>query len=31
VRTLARSVAEAYYASREALDFPMLKSAEVAS
>jgi glycyl-tRNA synthetase alpha chain len=27
VRTLARGVAEAYYASREALGFPMLKSA----
>ena len=25
VRTLARGVAEAYYASREALGFPMLK------
>jgi glycyl-tRNA synthetase alpha chain len=24
VRTMARSVAEAYYASREALGFPML-------
>ena len=30
VRTLARGVAEAYYASREALGFPMLTSAEVA-
>ena len=29
VRTLARGVAEAYYASREALGFPMLR-AEVA-
>ena len=27
VRTLARAVAQAYYASREALGFPMLKSA----
>jgi glycyl-tRNA synthetase alpha chain len=26
VRTLARAVAQAYYASREALGFPMLKS-----
>jgi glycyl-tRNA synthetase alpha chain len=31
VRTLARGVAEAYYASREALGFPMLTSAEVVS
>jgi glycyl-tRNA synthetase alpha chain len=31
VRTLARGVAEAYYASREALGFPMLQSAGVAS
>ena len=30
VRTLARAVAEAYYASREALGFPMLKKADVA-
>jgi glycyl-tRNA synthetase alpha chain len=28
VRTLARAVAEAYFASREALGFPMLKQAE---
>ena len=27
VRTLARGVAEAYYASREALGFPMLRQA----
>ena len=26
VRTLARAVAEAYYASREALGFPMIES-----
>ena len=26
VRTMARSIAEAYYASREALGFPMLES-----
>jgi len=26
VRTLARAIAQAYYASREALGFPMLKS-----
>jgi hypothetical protein len=26
VRTLARAVAEAYFASREALGFPMLKA-----
>ena len=33
VRTLARSIAQAYYASREALGFPMLResAAEVAS
>jgi glycyl-tRNA synthetase alpha chain len=31
VRTMARSVAEAYYASREALGFPMLGSAAEAS
>ena len=30
VRTLARAVAQAYYESREALGFPMLKSAAVA-
>jgi glycyl-tRNA synthetase alpha chain len=29
VRTLARAVAQAYYASREALGFPLLKSASV--
>ena len=28
VRTLARSIAEAYYAAREALGFPMLPAAE---
>jgi hypothetical protein len=27
VRTLARGVAQAYYASREALGFPMLRDA----
>ena len=27
VRTMARAIAEAYYASREALSFPMLASA----
>jgi glycyl-tRNA synthetase alpha chain len=31
VRTLARGVAQAYYASREALGFPMLKPAAVAA
>jgi glycyl-tRNA synthetase alpha chain len=29
VRTLARAVAEAYYASRETLGFPMLKKENV--
>ena len=28
VRTMARSIAEAYYASREALGFPMVESVE---
>jgi hypothetical protein len=31
VRTLARGVAEAYYASREALGFPMLGAREPAA
>ncbi|HEX9772490.1 MAG TPA: glycine--tRNA ligase subunit alpha [Steroidobacteraceae bacterium] len=31
VRTLARSVADAYYASREALGFPMVRAAEKGS
>ena len=31
VRTLARAVAQAYYASREALGFPLLKSARARS
>jgi glycyl-tRNA synthetase alpha chain len=26
VRTMARGIAEAYYASREALEFPMVRS-----
>jgi glycyl-tRNA synthetase alpha chain len=30
VRTLARAVAQAYYASREALGFPMLRDADAA-
>jgi glycyl-tRNA synthetase alpha chain len=30
VRTLARAVAQAYYASREALGFPLLKSTDTA-
>ena len=30
VRTLSRQVAEAYYASREALGFPMLKAGDTA-
>jgi hypothetical protein len=28
VRTLARSVADAYYASREALGFPLVRAAD---
>ena len=31
VRTMARAVAEAYYASREALGFPMIESVRAAS
>jgi glycyl-tRNA synthetase alpha chain len=31
VRTLARAVAETYYASREALDFPLIKHETISS